>query len=152
MSRFDLAELLKGTLAGWSVDPRDPLADKRLVEYCLSVPTDEYLFNGVPRALARRAFADRLPAVVLNERKRGLQGADWYEGLTGARTAVGAELDRLACCAPAAQLLDIDKMKRLVENWPTSGWERDDVEDAYRLALLRGIAAGHFLRKASGAN
>ena len=43
-------------------------------------------------------------------------------------------------------------MHALVENWPTSGWERNDIIRRYRLALLRGISAGHFLRKASGAN
>jgi asparagine synthase (glutamine-hydrolysing) len=152
MSRSDGGTGIKGALAGWSIDYRDPMSDKRLVEYCLRIPTEEYLANGTPRALARRALADRLPQAVLNERKRGYQGADWHEGLTAARTEVAAELDRLAACAPAAKLLDIDRLKRLVENWPTSGWERDEVIESYRLALLRGIAAGHFLRKASGAN
>ena len=128
------------------------LADKRLVEYCLSIPTEQYLANGVQRALAKRALADRLPQAVFNERKKGYQAADWHEGLTAARAEIAAELERLAACAPAARALDIERMKRLVENWPTSGWERPDVMRPYRLALLRGISAGHFLRKASGAN
>jgi asparagine synthase (glutamine-hydrolysing) len=128
------------------------MADKRLVEYCLSIPTEQYLANGVQRSLAKRALADRLPQAVLNEQKKGYQAADWHEGATAARGETVAELERLAACAPAAKTLDIERMKRLVENWPTSGWERDDVIRPYRLALLRGIAAGHFLRKASGAN
>jgi asparagine synthase (glutamine-hydrolysing) len=152
MSRVDVGNLNKGTLAGWGIDRRDPLADKRLVEYCLSIPTEQYLSNGVPRALAKRALADRLPRAVLNERKKGYQAADWHEGLTAARSEVAAELDRLSACAPAARTLDLPRLKRLVENWPESGWEKDQVIQPYRLALLRGIAAGHFLRKASGAN
>jgi asparagine synthase (glutamine-hydrolysing) len=141
-----------GALAGWGLDYRDPLADKRLVEYCLSIPTEQFLAGGVTRALAKRALADRLPQAVLNEQKKGYQAADWHESATAARGEIAAELDRLAACTPAAKILDIERMKRLVENWPTSGWERDDVIRPYRLALLRGIAAGHFLRKASGAN
>jgi len=152
MNRGDNAALNKGILAGWGVDRRNPLADRRLVEYCLSIPTEQYLSDGVPGSLAKRALADRLPPAVLNEQKKGYQAADWHEGLTAARAEVAAELDRLAACAPAAKTLDIERMKRLVENWPASGWERDDVIRPYRLALLRGIAAGHFLRKASGAN
>ncbi len=152
MGRFDSGNFHKGVLAGWGLDYRDPTADKRLVEYCLSIPTEEYLINGVSRAVARRVLSDRLPQAVLNEQKKGYQAADWHEGLTAARADVAAELNRLAACAPAAKTLDIDRLKRLVENWPTSGWERDDVIRPYRLALLRGIAAGHFLRKASGAN
>ena len=89
---------------------------------------------------------------MLNERRKGYQAADWREGLTAARAEVAAELDRLAACAPAAKALDIDRMGRLVKNWRTVGWERDEIIEPYRLALLRGISAGHFLRKASGAN
>jgi asparagine synthase (glutamine-hydrolysing) len=152
LHRTDPGNYNKGTLAGWGLDRRDPTADERLVEYCLSIPTEQYLSNGVPRALAKRALADRLPQAVLNERKKGYQAADWHEGLTAARGEVAAELDRLSACAPAATTLDLPRLKRLVENWPQSGWEKDQVIQPYRLALLRGIAAGHFLRKASGAN
>lgn len=142
----------KGILGGWGIDQRAPLADKRLVEYCLSIPTEQYLANGVPRALAKRALADRLPQIVLNEQKKGYQAADWHEGLTVDRADIAAELERLAACAPAARALAIGRMRTLVGNWPTSGWERDDVIEPYRQALLRGISVGHFLRKASGAN
>lgn len=152
LARADLGNSNKGTLAGWGVDLRDPTADKRLVEYCLSIPTEQFLSDGVQRALAIRALADRLPAAVLNERKKGYQAADWHEGLSAARAEVAAELDRLGDCAPAAQTLDIERMKQMVDNWPASGWQRDEVIERYRLALLRGISAGHFLRKASGGN
>ena len=152
MNRDDFGDWNKATLAGWGIDRRDPLADKRLVEYCLSIPTEEYLSDGVSRALAKRALADRLPPAVLNEWKDGYQAADWHEGLTAARAEVAAELDRLSASAPATSALDIDRMKRLVENWPTSGWDDNEVIEHYRTALLRGISAGYFLRKASGAN
>lgn len=152
MQRIDSGNNLKGTLAGWGLDYRDPLSDKRLVEFCLSIPTEQFVANGVQRALAKKALADRLPQAVIEATKRGYQAADWYEGATAARADIAAELERLSACAPAAKLLDIERLKRLVDNWPTSGWERGEVSNPYRLALLRGIAAGHFLRKASGAN
>lgn len=152
LRRSDTGAYNKASLAGWGIDQRDPMADKRLVEYCLNVPTEQYLANGVLRALAKRALVDRLPQAVLNERKKGLQAADWHEGLTAARADIGAELDRLAACGPAAKILDIDRLQALVKNWPRSGWEREDVIRPYRLALLSGIGVGHFLRKTSGAN
>jgi asparagine synthase (glutamine-hydrolysing) len=152
LGRGDTGNHGKGTLAGWGIDWRDPTADKRLVEYCLSVPTEQYLANGVPRALAKRALADRLPQAVLNEKKRGYQGVDWHEGLTAARADVAAELDGLADCGPAARVLDIDRLKALVKDWPKAGWEHRDVMQPYRLALLRGLGAGQFLRKASRSN
>lgn len=152
MRRSDPGNGAKGTLAGWGIDQRDPTADKRLVEYCLSVPMEQYLAHGVQRALARQAFADRLPEAVLSEQRKGYQAIDWHEGLTAARTDVAAELARIATCTPAMRLLDIGRLGRLVANWPTEGWERQGVGESYRLALLRGISAGHFLRKALGTN
>jgi asparagine synthase (glutamine-hydrolysing) len=142
----------KGVLAGYGVDVRDPTADKRLVEFCLNVPSGQYLKDGVSRSLGKRALADRLPQAVLNETKKGYQAVDWHEGLTAARGEVAAELDRLSECAPAANVLDIERMKKLTANWPQGGWHRDQVMQPYRLAMMRGISAGHFLRKASGGN
>ncbi len=146
MGRIDMGYYSKGTLAGWGLDRRDPTADKRLVEYCLSVPAEEYIANGTPRSLARRALADRLPGAILDERRRGYQAADWHESLTAARDDVLAELDRLAACPPARNILDVPRMKGLAENWPCGGWGDGDVVQSYRGALLRGLSAGHFLR------
>jgi len=152
MRRVDLGNVNKGMLAGWQIDQRDPTADKRLIEYCLALPMEHFLGDGVPRLIGRRAFADRLPPRILDERRKGYQGADWHEGLDAARAEVAVEIERLGACAPVDRTLDTARLKALVANWPADGWERQERVERYRLALLRGIAAGHFLRKASGAN
>ena len=142
----------KGGLGGLQVDYRDPTADVRLLEFCLAVPTEQFLRDGMPRALARRALADRLPKQVLEETRTGLQVADWHEDLTAARDGVVDELDRLEACPAAAAALDLPRLRRLTENWPSGGWERGEVLVHYRYALLRAIAVGHFLRRATGSN
>jgi asparagine synthase (glutamine-hydrolysing) len=152
MRRVDQGNYNKGQLAGWGLDSRDPTFDKRLVEFCLGAPMAEFLKGGVKRSLGKRALADRLPAAVIAQKGKGLQAIDWHEGLTAARADVARELDRLEQCAPAATSLDVAKLKRLVEDWPQAGWEKDDVVSPYRLALLRGISVGHFARKAAGSN
>ena len=152
LRRGDRGSGQKGMLAGWGVDMRDPTADRRLVEFCLSVPTDQYMRGGVPRALARQALADRLPAEVLGAPLKGYQAADWHEGLTAARAEVAAEVERLAACAPASDALAIERMRALVRDWPEAGWDGHAVMEPYRLGLLRGISAGHFLRRAVGSN
>jgi asparagine synthase (glutamine-hydrolysing) len=152
LGRVDLGNYNKGMLAGWGVDQRDPTADKRLVEYCLGVPMNQYLAAGETRALGRRALSDRLPQAVLNESRKGYQAADWHESLTAARGEIRAELNRLAQCKLAAAALDMARLRSLVDTWPEAGWERDPVASSYRSALLRGISAGHFLRRTSGSN
>jgi asparagine synthase (glutamine-hydrolysing) len=152
MSRVDAGNFRKGSLAGWGIDVRDPTADRRVVEFCLSVPTEQFLRDGEPRALARGLLSGRVPPAVVNERRRGLAAADWYKGMTAARARIVEEIDRLENTAPAVRALDLARLRRLTENWPTQGWERREVIDPYRLALLRGIAVGDFLRRASGGN
>jgi len=152
LRRFDDGNYKKGVLGGWHIDERDPTADVRLLEFCFAVPTEQFLSSGVPKALAKRALADRLPKLVLEEKRKGLHAADWHEKLSAVRDGVSAELDRLGDCEPAIRALDLPRMRGLVENWPVSGWERNEIVDSYRCALLRGISSGHFLRRASGAN
>lgn len=152
IGRNDHGNYNKGVLGGWGLDQRDPTADRRLIEFCLSVPLEEFLRDGKRRALARTAFADRLPPIVAEEKRKGYQAADWYEGLSGARGDIAEELDRIAACPPARAVLDSDRMARALRDLPTRGWDDQAVVDTYRLALLRGVSAGHFVRKASGSN
>jgi hypothetical protein len=65
------------------------------------------------------------------------------------RDRVAAEIELLGACPPADKALDLPRLRRLVENWPTEGWETVEVVGAYRHALLRAISAGHFLRQAT---
>lgn len=152
MQRTDPANYYKGFLGGWQIDYRDPTSDIRLLEFCLRVPTAQFLNDGIQRAWARRALVDRLPKVVLEESRRGLQAADWHEHLSKARVGVLGELDRLEASPLANRALDLTRLRKMVENWPVGGWERDEVMVPYRLALLRAISTGHFLRRATGSN
>lgn len=152
LRRTDPGNYMKGMLGGWGVDQRDPATDRRLIEFCLSVPLEHYLAEGQQRVLARRAFADRLPAELLAEPRKGMQAADWHEGLTAARSELAEEAAAIAECAEAAETIDAPRMKRLVEDWPEGSWNDRDVSARYRLALLRGVSAGRFIRQALGAN
>jgi asparagine synthase (glutamine-hydrolysing) len=152
MQRVDPGNYGKGALGGWQIDHRDPTADIRLLEFCLAIPTEQFLSHGMQRALARRALADRLPKQVLEESRRGLQSADWHEDLTAARDRIAEELDHLEACPAATRALDLPRLHRLVDNWPSDGWERDEVIMPYRYALPRAISTGHFLLRVAGRN
>lgn len=61
----------------YKVWDRDPTNDLRVINFCLSVPEEQYVQNGVDRSLIRRAMKGRLPDTVrLNQTRRGIQGAD----------------------------------------------------------------------------
>lgn len=152
LGRVDRGAYNKGTLGGWGVDTRDPTADRRLIELCLSIPEEEFARGGKPRSLARRALAGRVPAAVLGERRRGYQGADWHEGLCAAREDLAAEIAHIGRCGPAAEVIDLPRVEALTTNWPRGGWADESVIARYRGVLLRAVSAGHFLRRAAGTN
>jgi asparagine synthase (glutamine-hydrolysing) len=152
LRRADLAPYSKGALGGWGIDTRDPTADRRLVEFCLSIPTEQYLRDGVPKALARAALADRLAPETLQERRLGRQAVDWHEGMTADLESLAAEIERIGASDAAAGLVDVPRLRALASNWPRGGWHSPEVNTAYRIALLRAVSAGHFIRRASGGN
>jgi asparagine synthetase B (glutamine-hydrolysing) len=62
---------------------RDPTNDIRVARFCFSVPEDQFVQNGVDRALIRRSTVNLLPNQIrLNQHVRGVQGADWLHRMT----------------------------------------------------------------------
>jgi asparagine synthase (glutamine-hydrolysing) len=149
MSHYDNGYENAGIFAGWGLDRRDPTADRRLVEFCLSLPLEMLLKDGERRPLARAALSDRLPPEVLDERRKGYQAADWHEGLTAARPAIRDMVEEFARDGLASSLLDIPTLRRWIEHWPEAEWEDRQVMARYRGALLNALSAGHFVLHAS---
>ena len=54
-------EIADKAAAAFSVNPRYPFFDRRLVEFCLAVPANQKLHQGWTRMIMRRAMADILP-------------------------------------------------------------------------------------------
>ena len=65
-----------GMLALFGIELRDPTADLDVVQFCLGIPPEQYLAEGIDRSIIRRAMWGLLPPEVLTKRKRGLQAAD----------------------------------------------------------------------------
>jgi asparagine synthase (glutamine-hydrolysing) len=131
--------------AAWQVEQRDPTQDKRIFEFCLGIPIEQYLAGGQSRSLIRRAMQGRLPDSTLRRTTRGLQSADWYLTVAAARPQLSAELTRIERSPLACRVLDTARLRTLLDTWPSSGYHTAQVSDAWHLALTRGIAVGSFL-------
>ncbi len=152
LRRVDLGVYNKGTLAGWGIDLRDPTADRRVIELSLRIPERQFVLNGETRSLARRAFADRLPAAVVAERRRGAQAVDWPLGMASAFPAISQELDVLERNPQARALIDLDRLRQALADWPDADLQSDAAIRLYRDAMFRALAAGHFLRNVGRTN
>jgi asparagine synthase (glutamine-hydrolysing) len=115
---MDFGEYRKGILGGWGVDKRDPTADVRLIEFCLSLPTEMLLNASARRPLAKAALSDRLPPEVLNATCKGYQSSEWYVGLTGDLKRVEALIASFASHPVASRVLDVERLKSMLRDWP----------------------------------
>ncbi|BAQ72486.1 asparagine synthase [Pseudomonas sp. Os17] len=120
---------------------RDPMADRRLLEFCFSLPDSLYLQGGVTRLLARRVTADRLPGEVVNNRKRGMQCPEYLHRMSMVRPFLGERLEELEASPLAQRLLDLKRMKALLSNWPNR-----PASPEHLIVLHRGLHFGAFLR------
>jgi asparagine synthase (glutamine-hydrolysing) len=134
------------------VEVRDPTADIDVVSYCFGIPPEQYLAEGIDRSLIRRAMWGLLPASVLTNRLSGLQGADWYEKVDRERAEIVQQIADLSKSALASRVIDLLRLKRTVDKWPTGSWHKPEVFSEFNLMLMRGIAGGRFLRWFESAN
>ncbi len=133
----------KSALGRWGIDERDPTSDRRLLEFCLSLPIEMLIKDGVRRPLARAALADRLPDEVLYPTHRGYQSADWYEHIT--KEEAKALFDSVADCEPARSIIDMDLLGKLIDEWPSSDWHKPAVFCDYAV-VLNALSSAYFIK------
>jgi asparagine synthase (glutamine-hydrolysing) len=131
--------------AGWQVEQRDATMDKRIFDFCFGIPIEQYLAGGQSRSIIRRAMQGQLPDSTLRRTTRGMQSADWYMTLRAARPELSAELTRIEHSPLACHIVDVPRLRTLLDTFPDSGYHSSEVSNAWHLALTRGIAAGSFL-------
>lgn len=144
LERLDNGDHALGSNAH-GLESRDPTADRRLIEFCLSVPDQQYLRNGQTRWLLHRLMGETLPPEIVNARTKGLQAPDWYENLTPRLAAIRQRLIE-AKASGIDRYLDLDTLIASLDEWPTTGWEKQAVVSKYRLRLLRGLSASVFIQ------
>jgi len=128
------------------VEVRDPTADMDVVAYCFGVPPQQFLAEQTDRSLIRRAMWGLVPDTILTNRLSGLQAADWHERLTTQRGDLMRQIIEFSRSPLISKVLDLARIERAAENWPTGNWDTSAVFQEYNLAFARGIAAGRFLR------
>jgi len=150
--RVRTLETMRTVRAYYGFEMRDPFADPDLAEFCLAIPREQYLLGGVQRSLARRALADRLPAALLAERGYGRQNPEWFTRMTAQRESFAAEIERLTNVPLAAEMLDLPRLKQLIDTWPQDATAAEARRLEFALILPRAIQTGRFIRWSEGGN
>ncbi|SMC98210.1 asparagine synthase-related protein [Sporomusa malonica] len=125
---------------------RDPTADKRVIEFCLSVPDNQYVRGGRGRFLIRRAMVGILPDKVrLNEMTRGRQSADWVQRMQPSWPELADEIRGIGTRDTEKEYLDIARIQRELTKFRTL---KDNAADDSNLRMLiRSLIFSRFLRQ-----
>lgn len=131
----------------YGVWERDPTGDPRVIRFCLSLPVEQFVQNGIDRSLIRRATERLLPDEVrLNQRVRGVQGADWIHRMIPSWPAFTEELRRLCRDSAASHYLNVPQIREslaLIGPHPRP----EQAFDPNATLLMRALIAYRFLRK-----
>ena len=142
-SHHDPGIMFKASLADTGIDERDPCADRRLVEFCLSLPSQYYVRDGVTRRLARDGLSDRLPRSVIENQVRGYQGADWFGKL--ARESARDWVEEIAASRFAEEILDFSALRAALTHWTTIAALPPNALREWGFRFTRALAIGAFL-------
>ncbi len=124
----------------YGIEIRDPTMDKRLLEFCVGVPTEQFIGKGYSRFLMRRAMQGLLPKQVQWNVKKGVQAADLGERLRQTAPEVEAALLEIKLQPNVGNYLDLNRLE--------STWQRLKHHNPEKLdanSLLRAISMGLFL-------
>ena len=131
---------------------RDPFCDRDLVEFSLAVPETLFRRDGIERWFARQVFADRLPPEIINETRSGEQAPNWFELLNARKAVIEGEVERIEASALASRLIDTERLKRLIAEWPADARAAQARMIEYRYGLDRAVHVGQFIRWVEGGN
>ncbi len=131
----------------YSLWDRDPTNDLRVIRFCLSVPEEQYVQNGVDRALIRRSTKSYLPDKVrLNQRVRGIQGADGIHRMAPSWNTFIEELQQLSRDPEVSEYLNIGAVKQAISKVREQPHPKY-IYDAEFKILMRSLIVYRFIKK-----
>lgn len=121
----------------YGIIKRDPTKDKRIMEFCLSIPTGEYVHKGEERYLIRSAMEGYLPEEIrTNWRKRGRQSADWVERLKPNWNKIFNSVKEALKDVDVQRYIDVKKVEGLMEKYKNLESLNNTIQGEVKLILI----------------
>jgi asparagine synthase (glutamine-hydrolysing) len=136
-------EVLDRTASRHGIEPRYPFFDRRLVEYCLSLPGEQKVRNGWTRWIMRQGLGEILPEEILRRGGKAMPGGSF------ARNLLAFERERLDALIlqqrnELAEYLNIETLKQTYRRYQ----ETKGIGDA--LDVWRSVTFAIWLRRRAG--
>lgn len=124
---------------------RDPTADVRIIEFCLRVPTEQYVRGGVDRRLIRYSMKGLIPeSIRMNIDQRGVQASDWIDRLKPIWNEVYDDMYKSVNKSEVEKYFDVDKLNSLLKDLK-DGIEFSDSSKV--ITLLEALIFSKFIDK-----
>ncbi|WEK54915.1 MAG: asparagine synthase-related protein [Candidatus Cohnella colombiensis] len=124
---------------------RDPMNDLRVVKFCLSVPTDQFVQNGMDRALIRRSMVGFIPDKVrLNYKVRGIQGADALYRMQREWSTFMNELEEVCHDERMNEYLDMTQLRAIISRMRNQPDSKEVFDGAFTM-LMRALIVYRFV-------
>ncbi|MDT3699196.1 MAG: asparagine synthase-related protein [Thermincola sp.] len=143
---------LNGTMGSklslrYSVWDRDPTNDLRVVRFCMALPEEQCVQNGVDRALVRRSTKGFLPDEVrLNQRVRGIQGADGVHRMLPAWNKFIDEILKLMADNNVSEFLNLEAVKAAISAIGSKPSPENAFDSEFKV-LMRSLITYRFIKK-----
>lgn len=122
---------------------RDPTRDRRIIEFCLRIPENQYVYNGVSRRLVREYLKGYVPDHILNDwAHKGKQSADMVDRINKNWSTIYPQCIKLTESKTAEYLLEIDRIKQQLNDYKDGFPEGSDFEVMkllYSLLLVKYV-------------
>ena len=131
---------------------RDVTAYRPLFEFCLALPTDQLRRGGIDRYLARRMARGIMPEEQRRDVRQGRHNVDWHARLTARREDLAAQAEAIRAHPQLSRLLDLDRMQRLLADWPHRTPDAADERLPREMGITRALTAAIFVSHAEKRN
>ncbi|WP_066067790.1 lasso peptide isopeptide bond-forming cyclase [Neobacillus soli] len=125
---------------------RDPTNDLRVAKFCLALPEEQYVQNGLDRALIRRTTKNLLPDNVrLNQRTRGAQGADGIPRMAPYWKSFIEGLEQMINDSVVSEYLNIEVIKNTITKFREVPSPQYVYDDDFKI-LMRSLIFYRFIK------
>lgn len=148
----DTAEITLALELYYGVRYRDVTAYRPLIEYCLSLPTEEFIQPGQTRHLAKRMAVGRMPDKQYQEALHGAHNVDWLVRLRREVPRLRSQVAAMRDHHWLSEHFDLDRLDAMLATLPER--ESDNLLEHMPIlqAVGRAIVAGQFIGLIEGRN
>ena len=146
------AEVIQGFEQVYGIRQRDVPAYRPLIEFCLGLPTDQFVRDGEERWLAKRLARGRMPEAQRLNPRYGQHNVDWHARMTPRLATLRGEAQRIQARADLHQLVDSEQMMAKLLDWPAQTPLAPEEWMPRAAAVPRALLTARFIDFVAGRN